>query len=150
MTSSKPYLLRALWQWLVDNDLTPYLQVSAKLPSVDVPMEFVNDGQIILNTAPMAVKDLDIANCSVTFSARFSGKPRNIYVPINSVMAIYAKENGRGMVFDLESEIDDAKEDSVDRKLKPIAMVEKKTTSSDDKLKKPSKDSRKPSLKIVK
>ena len=99
MTSSRPYLLRAIYDWIVDNGLTPYLLVNANMENVLVPTEFVSNGKIILNVAPAAVKDLEIGNDEVHFSARFSGNPMYVSVPMAAAMAIYAKENGRGMVF---------------------------------------------------
>jgi len=104
MTSNRPYLLRALYEWLVDNNCTPHLVVFAHAEGVSVPQQYVNkDGQIILNVAPSAVKDLFIANEAVSFSARFSGVVNNIYVPCGAVLGIYGRENGQGMMFELET-----------------------------------------------
>jgi stringent starvation protein B len=99
MTSSRPYLLRAIYDWIVDNGLTPYLLVNASAQNVKVPAEYVSNGKIILNVAPAAVNDLEIGNTEVHFNARFSGNPMHVCVPLPAAMAIYAKENGRGMVF---------------------------------------------------
>ncbi|MCI0504615.1 MAG: ClpXP protease specificity-enhancing factor [Gammaproteobacteria bacterium] len=99
MTSSRPYLLRAIYDWIVDNGLTPYLLVNANVENVKVPVEYVSNGKIILNVAPAAVNNLEIGNAEVNFSARFSGNPMYVCVPMPAAMAIYAKENGRGMVF---------------------------------------------------
>ena len=99
MTSSQPYLLRGLYQWIVDNDMTPYLLVDASEPDVQVPRQFVEKGKIILNIAPRAVTGLELGNEFVWFDARFSGKPMHVQFPIASVLAIYSKENGQGMVF---------------------------------------------------
>jgi len=99
MTSSRPYLLRAIYDWIVDNGLTPYLLVNAGMENVIVPTEYVSNGKIILNVAPAAVNDLDIGNEEIHFNARFSGNPMYVSVPMSAAMAIYAKENGRGMVF---------------------------------------------------
>lgn len=104
MTSSRPYLLRAIYEWIVDNNMTPYLLVDATAEAVQVPVEHVNNGKIILNISPTAVMGLELGADSVNFNARFGGKPMNIYAPIKAVLAIYSKENGRGMVF---SEDDD-------------------------------------------
>ena len=115
MTSSRPYLLRAIYDWIVDNDLTPYLLVNANLENVMVPTEYVSDGKIILNVAPAAVNDLEIENDEVHFNARFSGNPMYVSVPMAATMAIYSKENGRGMVFtdddDVPPEPDEGGED---------------------------------------
>lgn len=99
MISSRPYLIRAIYDWIVDNDLTPYLLVDAEQPNVTVPQQYIQDGRIILNISPTAVRSLELGNDWVMFSARFGGKSMEISVPPTAVMAIYAKENGRGMVF---------------------------------------------------
>jgi stringent starvation protein B len=104
MTPSRPYLLRAFYQWIVDNNLTVYIVVDAELPGVDVPKQYIEDGKIVLNISPKAVQQLDLSNDAVSFSARFSGIPYHIYVPVRAVTAIYAKENGRGMVFKEEED----------------------------------------------
>ena len=101
MTPNRPYLLRAFFDWIVDNDCTPHIIVDAHHPMVAVPQEFVKDGQIVLNIAPRAVTNLSLDGDDVQFSARFNGMPVDIYVPIAGVLGIYAQENGQGMVFDL-------------------------------------------------
>ncbi len=103
MTPSRPYLMRALYEWIQDNEFTPYVLVDANILEVQVPIEHVNDGQIVLNINASAVRDLLIDNQGMSFSARFSGVNQNIYVPIVAVLAIYAKENGEGMVFGNEA-----------------------------------------------
>ncbi len=102
MTPRRPYLVRAFYDWLVDNDLTPHLVVDATLPSVKVPMEFVSDGQIVLNIAPRAVGNLELGNEAISFNARFSGRPHSVIVPLYAVLAIYARENGAGTMFEPE------------------------------------------------
>ena len=103
MTSKRAYLLRALYEWLVDNNCTPHLVVFAHAEGVSVPQQHVNkDGQIILNISPSAVKELFIANDAVSFSARFNKVENNIYVPCGAVLGIYGRENGQGMMFELE------------------------------------------------
>jgi stringent starvation protein B len=104
MTSSRPYLIRALYEWIIDNHLTPHLLVNATLPQVDVPSQYVKEGRIVLNIGPSAIEELLIANQAITFSARFNEGVHELYVPINSVLAIYASENGRGMFFSEEEE----------------------------------------------
>lgn len=99
MTPSRPYLLRALNEWIVDNHLTPYIVVDAMGEGVVVPQQFVENGKIVLNISPFAVRDLELSTDFIFFSARFGGKPMNVEVPIMSVLAIYARENGQGMVF---------------------------------------------------
>lgn len=98
-SSSRPYLVRGIYDWLLDNGLTPYVMVDAGVPNVSVPQQYVKEGKIILNIAPMAVSGLAMGNDAIEFKARFSGIPHHIYVPIKAVEAIYAYENGRGMVF---------------------------------------------------
>ncbi len=106
MTSTRPYLLRAFFDWILDNRLTPYVVVDAREDHVQVPMQYVdNEGNIILNISPVAVQHLSLENDVMEFSARFSGHAMHIYVPIQAIRAIYAKENGRGIVF---AEGDDA------------------------------------------
>ncbi|MDH4573576.1 ClpXP protease specificity-enhancing factor [Salinicola acroporae] len=102
MLTSRPYLARALYEWLLDNEQTPYIVVDAGKPDVRVPQQFVQNGQIVLNIAPAAVRDLAIDNAAVTFGARFSGQPMQVVVPMDALIAIYARENGVGMVFGQE------------------------------------------------
>lgn len=99
MLSSRPYLARALYQWLLDNEQTPYIVVDAECAGVAVPRQFVQNGQIVLNVAPTAVRDLMMENEAITFSARFSGQPMQVVVPSQALIALYAQENGVGMVF---------------------------------------------------
>ncbi len=107
MTSNKPYLVRAIWSWITDNKLTPYLMVDATHPKAYVPQEYVNDGVIVLNLSESAVEILNIANSSITFTASFNQIRQEIYIPMKAVKAIYAKENGDGMAFDGNDSDDD-------------------------------------------
>jgi stringent starvation protein B len=102
MKSSRPYLLRALYEWIADNHCTPYLVVNAEAPGTQVPQAYVKDGQIVLNIAPGAVAGLQMLNDYVMFSARFGGIPMEIEVPMAAVLGIYARENGQGMIFEPE------------------------------------------------
>jgi len=102
MTSSRPYILRALYEWILDNSCTPYILVNAYEQGVLVPQEHVKDGQIILNISPTAVQGLQILDDAIDFNGRFAGIPTPVYVPMSSVMGIYARENGQGMVFESE------------------------------------------------
>jgi len=102
MGPNRPYLLRAFYQWLLDNECTPHLVVNAELPGVQVPFEHVKDGQIVLNIAPHAIGDIEMSNERVMFSARFSGKPFQLIIPMAAIMAIYARENGAGTLFEDE------------------------------------------------
>ena len=99
MTSNRPYLLRAMYDWIVDNNLTPYLLVDAHFPGIEVPQEHVNAGRIVLNISPAACRGLHLENDKVLFTARFSGHAVQIFLHPNAVLAIYAKENGQGMEF---------------------------------------------------
>lgn len=107
MTPLKPYLIRSIYEWVIDNNLTPHLLVDATHSEAVVPVEHVNDGQIILNIRPAAIQGLNLGNTSIEFSARFGGQPMQIFVPLDSVLAIYAQENGRGMVFDPAEDTED-------------------------------------------
>lgn len=102
-TSNKPYLFRALYEWILDNNATPYVLVDANLPNVVVPTEHIKDGQIVLNICPGAIQNWFVDNSAVSFSARFSGKALSIHFPMQAVLAIYAQENGMGMSFPKES-----------------------------------------------
>jgi stringent starvation protein B len=99
MTSNRPYLIRALYDWLVDNGQTPYLLVNAEHSGTVVPQQFVEDGRIVLNIDPTAVAGLEMGNEWIKFSARFSGVAEDVLVPPAAVQGIYAKENGQGMLF---------------------------------------------------
>ena len=113
MTSSKPYLLRALYQWIIDNDMTPYVLVDAHADeSVQVPREYVKDGEIVINISPSACRDIEFSNDSVHFDASFSGVIEHLHLSMESIMAIYSFENGRGMVFD-EEEDDEGDQENV-------------------------------------
>ena len=100
LTPTRPYLARAIYEWICDNNLTPHLLVDATQPNTLVPEQFIQDGQIVLNITPHAVHKLNMSNETITFSARFGGVSRDIYVPLNAVMGIYARENGQGLFFD--------------------------------------------------
>ena len=102
MTPSRPYIIRAIYEWIVDNDCTPHLLVDANGEHVTVPTAYVSDGQIVLNISPTAVVSLQMGNEAVSFNGRFGGQPVDIYVPVASVMGIYARENGQGMIFEAE------------------------------------------------
>jgi len=142
MKSNRYYLLKAFYEWIVDSDCTPYIAVDAHFPGVEVPQDFVNDGQIVLNIAPRAVSDFFLNEQSVTFTTRFGGIPIDIIVPVGSVMGIYAHENGQGMMFDPE---EDPENDPPTPKGPTVVPSTKKTSqSSKTKLK------AKPSLRVVK
>lgn len=133
LTSTKPYLIRALHEWCTDNGLTPHLLVTVNRQT-RVPMAYVKDGEIVLNLNYSATKDLLISNEAITFSARFNGAATNLHVPMSAVRGLFARENGQGMFFEIEAdEAPQATEDSADK------PEEQKQTRQ-----------QKPSLKIVK
>ncbi|RMG34539.1 MAG: ClpXP protease specificity-enhancing factor [Gammaproteobacteria bacterium] len=128
MTSNRPYLIRALYEWLVDNRQTPYFLVDATRKDVIVPREFVEDGRIVLNLGPGAVRDLELGNDIISFSARFSGKAMDVMVPPSAVLGVYSRENGQGMLFPEEGPVEE----------------------SDDEPPEPPKGGGRPSLKVIK
>ncbi len=145
LISTKPYMLRAMHEWCVDNNLTPHLIVAVN-NRTRVPMGYVKDGEIVLNINYGATKDLHMDNESVVFSARFGGVSQNIYVPMDAVRGIFARENGQGMFFELEEPAVD-EEQGADGKLTSGEDI-----SSEDASKDPSKNknNKKPTLTIVK
>ncbi|WP_354011322.1 ClpXP protease specificity-enhancing factor [Endozoicomonas lisbonensis] len=156
MTSSRPYIARALYEWILDNDCTPYILVDAARRGVEVPREFVKDGQIVLNISPSAVRALQMENEVITFSGRFGGEALTITIPADALMAIYARENGQGMVFEVEPQMEEAEELEADIGLVEVSseskpaedkpVEAKKPDDSGDKPKKPGR----PHLKVVK
>jgi stringent starvation protein B len=99
MTPSRPYLIRSLYEWILDNGMTPYVLVDVANEEVIVPQQYVENGRIVLNVNPSAVQNLQLGNELLELDARFSGQPMHVSVPVMSVIAIYARENGKGMVF---------------------------------------------------
>lgn len=112
MTSSRPYILRALYEWINDNRLTPYIIINVNKPDVFVPREYINDGRIVFNISPDAIFGLEITNSQLQFDATFSGMSRHISTPIEAIEAIYAQENGQGMFFGDEPGGDSPPDDS--------------------------------------
>lgn len=98
----QPYLLIAYYEWMIDNDWTPQILVDASHPQVDIPQQFANDGKIVLNISPSAVNDFYLGHDAISFKARFSGSSLNIMVPMNSILAIYTRENDKGIMFSPE------------------------------------------------
>jgi len=137
MTPSRPYLMRALNEWILENDCTPYVLVDAGMPGVQVPEDYIDNGQIVLNISMSAVKSLLIDDDGLSFNARFGGVPIDLYVPMVAILAIYAKENGQGMVFGSEAGAPDPN--------KPPEPPEPTKPKRDEKPVKP-----RPSLKVVK
>ncbi len=107
MTPLKPYLIRSIYEWIIDNQLTPHLLVDAENPDAVLPTNFIENGKIVLNMRPEAIQDLLLGNNEIQFHARFSGESIHIITPTTAVLAIYAKENGKGMVFDPEESDND-------------------------------------------
>jgi len=126
MTSTKPYLLRAIFEWAEDNGFTAQVLVNARIDGVEVPNNHVVDGQIVLNISSSAVQLHVMDNECVSFSARFSGVEHDIFLPIDSILAIFARENSQGIFFE---EMDDGGDDPND---KPLTEVPKKKTSATD------------------
>lgn len=104
MTPTRPYLVRAFYDWILDNGMTPYMLVDATVAGTFVPVSFVRDGRIVLNIAPAAVTELDLGVSHVSFSARFGGVAQLIRLPVAAIMAVYARENGQGMFFGNEDD----------------------------------------------
>ncbi len=99
-SSTRPYLIRAIYEWTLDNGLTPYLLVNARAPGARVPERYVDKGKIVLNIGPQAVQALELGNEQVSFQARFGGTPMAVEVPTPAVLAVYARETGQGMLFE--------------------------------------------------
>lgn len=164
MSPRRPYLLRAFYEWLIDNQLTPHLVVDVTRPGVSVPMEFARDGQIVLNVAPRAVGDLELGNDGVSFNARFGGVPRQVSVPMAAIIAIYARENGSGTLFEPEEAYDsdvegdsEGIEESNSAPTDNLMLVTDGTPSSqddngppDDEPPQPPRSSGRPALRVVK
>jgi stringent starvation protein B len=104
MSSNRPYLLRAIYDWISDNQLTPYILVDAGMAGVRVPPQVIQNGQVVLNLAMRAVANLDLGNDWISFQARFSGVSQAIQIPVQAVLALYAQENGQGMMFPVDEE----------------------------------------------
>lgn len=104
MNSNRPYLLRAIYDWITDNNLTPYVLVDAVYPGVRVPPQVIKNGQVVLNLAMRAVANLELGNEWISFQARFSGVSQQIQIPVAAVLALYAQENGQGMMFPAEED----------------------------------------------
>jgi stringent starvation protein B len=138
MFPTRPYLLRAIYEWTSDNKLTPYLLVNAEEPGVTVPRQHVQDGQIVLNIAPHAVHQLLMDNDAVSFSARFGGVSQQLYIPMYAVLGLYARENGQGLFFDPEEYA------HIER-----AGTQSGTTGTTEPVAEESQSNKKPSLRIL-
>ena len=126
MTSSRPYLLRAMYEWIVDNGMTPYILVDTKNDQVIIPRQFEEDGKIVLNLGPTAVQSLNLGIEAVNFDARFDGTSMDVMVPIEFILAIYTRENGQGMMFadeDLPPPGDGSQDDASKQKPPHLRVV---------------------------
>lgn len=153
MTSNKPYLVKAFYDWISDNQLTPYIVVDVTVNSVMVPMNFVQNGEIVLNISPGAVGAIALGDDAIEFSARFGGKLEHLYVPYAAIAAIYAKENGVGTALPVEHlpEVAEFKEDDTET-IEDVSLTSVKSESSSDnsKVANINKDKKRPSLKVIK
>jgi stringent starvation protein B len=138
MTPNKPYFIRAIYEWLVDNEKTPYLLVDASLSCVEVPQEFVNNGRIVLDISPSASRGLHIGNDRIVFTAKFSGVSTQVVVHPLAVMAIYSSENGRGMEFGPEYDLEYPPVDEIELSESTMELVAEKSAHK-----------KKPFLKLV-
>ncbi|HQT81564.1 MAG: ClpXP protease specificity-enhancing factor [Ferrovum sp. 37-45-19] len=138
-TSTKPYISRALWEWCCDNGLTPLIHVAVN-PQTRVPVQFVKDGQIVLNISPSATRGLQMGNDFIQFNARFGGVSQEVSVPWGAVMGLYAKETGEGMFFEMEA--DDSVPDEVATGLEEPSIIETESL--------PSNKKSRPNLTIIK
>lgn len=143
MSSNRPYLLRAFYDWILDNECTPYIVVEADMPHVQVPPQTVKNGQVVLNISPSAVNSMTMDNNEVSFSARFGGVPFQIYIPMYAISAVYARENGAGTMFppedyeeELEANSESQPEVEVTVEEKPEATESSETSGKDKKPKK--------------
>ena len=130
-SSTRPYLIRALYEWCTDNGLTPYVAVSVD-DSVEVPREYVKNNEIVLNISFDATSSLNLSNDFIEFKARFAGSSRNIMVPMERVIAIYARENGQGMAFPMGSTLQP--EDTPASTAAPLAVVGAPSIAADSKV----------------
>lgn len=145
MTPSKPYIMRALYEWIVDNECTPYMLVAAEAPGVVVPEGFAEHGQLVLNLSPSAVRHFSMGNEAVSFEARFAGVPHQLFVPLYAILAVYAQENGQGMFFDPEEPPEDLAEG-----VGSPALVKDDAKGMEEESQPPPKQGGRPGLRIVK
>ncbi|RUO55212.1 ClpXP protease specificity-enhancing factor [Idiomarina fontislapidosi] len=149
MTPKRPYLMRALYDWIVDNQLTPHLVVDATIVGTQVPQQFVQDGQIVLNISPTAVVGLQLMDTEVRFNARFGGQPMEVIVPMTAALAIYARENGAGAMFEAEPQLDKMPEPEVSDDT-PSVSLDTVEGNKSDKTPSSASSKKKPNLKVIK
>lgn len=152
MTSSRPYITRALYDWILENDCTPYILVDTARKGVEVPREYVKDNQIVLNISPAAVRAMHMGNDVITFDGRFGGEALTIVVPVEALMAIYARENGQGMVFEVEPFAESEEVGASHLELEAVSGPESQEIppAKEEESKKTPRKSGKPHLKVVK
>jgi len=137
VVSTKPYLIRAIYEWAMENGFTPQILVDAQVSGVDVPEGYVNEGKIVLNIQNQAVQHLELGNELISFSARFGGVPVQISVPVDAVLAIYTRENGDGLSFvskdpNVETEGEESQEESQEESRKESREESPESDSGDD------------------
>ena len=158
MTSTRPYLIRAIYEWILDNRGTPYLLVDAGFAGLRVPRQAIKEGQVLLNIAPHAIDRLELGIDEVRFNARFSGVSQSIVAPVGAVLAIYAQENGQGMMFPAESIPEEDSPDAPEAAqsaAEPLMAVpdsgaEQDLGNDSDESEPPRPERARPSLRIVK
>jgi len=150
MTSNRPYIIRAMYQWMVDNEWTPHIQVDANYPGIQIPQQFVQEGVIVFNVSPTAVQVLDMQNDWFQFRARFQGVEQKVLFPPEAVLAIFARENGQGMPFPPEPYPDEADEPESKPTLSAIDGEGKADDVEEAKKPAKKKSSKKPTLSVVK
>lgn len=152
MISNRPYLIRAIYDWIVDNDWTPHMQVDANYPGVEVPHEYVQEGMIVLNVSPSAVGRLSLENDLFAFNARFSGIERRLFFPPEAVLAVFARENGQGMPFPPEPYPEEFEAEELQAESSGLQAVESDPSEKDEA--EPKKDAKtgkkRPTLSVVK
>lgn len=150
MTSTRPYLIRAIYEWIIDNRCKPFLLIDAGVAGVRVPPQAIKDGQVLLNIAPHSVDRLDLGLEEIRFNARFSGVSQSIVAPVAAVLAIYAQENGQGMMFPAETAEDATGEDPAAAAVTPNLTLATANAPLDDEPPQPPPERSRPSLRIVK
>lgn len=152
MISNRPYMIRAMYEWMVDNQWTPHMQVDANYPGIQVPQQYAQDGVIVLNVAPSAVQGLEMKNDWFYFKARFQGIEQEVAFPPEAVLAIFARENGQGMPFPAEPYPDEGEEPVREDKKPSLSAVQSEESDHDGDNSAPSKrkPGKKPTLSVVK
>ncbi len=150
MSSNKPYIIGAFYDWISDNELTPYIVVDVNVYGVLVPMAYVNDGQIVLNIASSAVGSIALGADAIEFSARFGGKLEHMTVPYGAISAIYAKENGAGTSLPIEHPSDDDISVTEDKPKPSLSSVSSTVKTTESKKPAKGKAKGKASLKVIK